>query len=60
MTSLTEADVEQVALDLLSGLGWGVARFSGIFQAPSYSGGQRVGCISHIEDNALCISCHCT
>ena len=25
MTSLTEADVEQVALDLLSGLGWGVA-----------------------------------
>ena len=23
MTSLTEADVEQVALDLLSGLGWG-------------------------------------
>ena len=25
MTTLTEADVEQVALDLLSGLGWGVA-----------------------------------
>ena len=25
MTALTEADVEQVALDLLSGLGWGVA-----------------------------------
>ena len=25
MTTITEADVEQVALDLLSGLGWGVA-----------------------------------
>ncbi len=39
MTSLTEADVEQVALDWLSDLGWGVAHGPDI--APDASGAER-------------------
>ena len=39
MTTLTEADVEQAALDLLSGLGWGVANGPDI--APDASDAER-------------------
>ena len=43
MIILTEVDVEGEALEWLSGVGWGVTA---------------VGCISPIDDNALCISCY--
>ena len=41
MTTITEADVEQAALDWLSGLGWGVAHAPDI--APETPNAERAG-----------------
>ena len=51
MTTPTKSDVERAALGSRA-----ASSAPGVLQAPPFGRRQRVGCVSSIDDNALCIS----